>query len=75
MRCAERDKLIDLLTNSVIAYSEAVRSMKGLDGAVLETTREWVRGAHKTCEKYRETLAEHERVHGCASGTTTGSVR
>ena len=74
MRCAERENLINLLTNSLMAY-QALRAMKGLDSTALETKRQWLRETHEICEHYRQALAAHERTHRCATAPMMTSAR
>jgi hypothetical protein len=71
MQCAERDNLIRILANSVLAYSEAVRSMTGEQGEAFQRARQWSESAHSLCEDCRAALAEHERIHGCATKVMT----
>jgi hypothetical protein len=75
MHCAEREKLIQLLTNAALAYSEAVRSLSGAEGDAIPHTREWADRTHSLCEECHELLAEHERAHGCTAkgATVSGS--
>jgi hypothetical protein len=40
MPCAEREKLMRLLMNAVLAYSEAVRSMSGAEGNAIQQARQ-----------------------------------
>jgi hypothetical protein len=72
MHCPERDNLIRILTNSVLAYAEAVHSMSGSEGEAFQRSRQWADALHTLCEDSREVLAAHERTHGCgarAAGT------
>jgi hypothetical protein len=73
MHCSERDNLIRVLTNSVLAYSEAVRSMSGAEGEAFQRARQWSETTHSLCEDCRTALAEHERTHGCATKAVTAS--
>ena len=73
MHCAEREKLIRLLMNAVLAYSEAVRSMSGAEGNAIQQARQWIDRTHSICEDCRETLAEHERAHGCTTAKTVSA--
>ena len=72
MHCPERDDLIRMLSNSVLAYAEAVHSMGGAEGEAFQRARQWADSLHSLCEDGREVLAAHERAHGCgtrAAGT------
>jgi hypothetical protein len=72
MHCPERDNLIRMLSNSVLAYAEAVHSMGGAEGEAFQRARQWADSLHSLCEDGREVLAAHKRAHGCetrAAGT------
>jgi hypothetical protein len=75
MHCPERDNLVRILANSVLAFGEAVRSMSGADGEALQRARQWSETAHSLCEDCRTALAEHESTHGCAAKASTASGR
>jgi hypothetical protein len=73
MHCQERDNLIRILTNAVLAYSEAVGSMSGAEGEAFQRARQWSETTHSLCEDCRKALAEHERAHGCAAKTVSAA--
>jgi len=75
MRCAERERLIKLLTNAVLGYTQAVRSQGGAEGEAIRHAREWSDMTHAFCEDCREVLAEHERTHGCVATNATVAIK
>jgi hypothetical protein len=70
MACSERDNLVRILGNAVLAYSDAVRSMSGAEGEAFQRARKWADTLHTICEDCREVLAAHERNCGCGSKVT-----
>ena len=61
MHCPERDTLVRMLANAVVAYGEAVFAMAGAGGEAFQRARQRAATLHSLCEDCRQMLEAHQR--------------